>query len=233
MLNPTERPPPSLRAAVRRLHHPGAASRDDGQPRLREALPRLARRRVRLRAVLHARRAEDRDGGPVDRSTAWNPARNSEAISETSLASVSCVRRRSRRSSSLCASLTAGPAGRGRRPCPRRAQRRSTSEATATMAASRSRARRGGRAAARPQDPPRAEHVTAVEDRDRREVDEVEQEARVGERPQQVGVDRHRGGEARGRRRCLRRPARPARRGRSPTGRSACSAARRRPRGTG
>ena len=55
-----------LAAAVRRLHHPGPAARDDREPRLREQPCRLAGEPVRGRILADAGGAEDRDGGPVD-----------------------------------------------------------------------------------------------------------------------------------------------------------------------
>ena len=45
------------------------------------------------------------------------------------------------------------------------------------------------RAAARPEDTPRSQDVAAVEDPDREQVDEVEEEAGIGESPQQIGAD--------------------------------------------
>ena len=54
-------------AAVRRLHHAGAAARDDCPARPRRRGVRSSRASVvRRRALVHARRAEDRDRGPVD-----------------------------------------------------------------------------------------------------------------------------------------------------------------------
>jgi hypothetical protein len=51
-------------------------------------------------------------------------------------------------------------------------------------------------AAAGAQDPPRAEDVAAIEDADRREVDQVEEKPRIGERASQVGIDGDRRSEA-------------------------------------
>ena len=55
-----------LRAAVRALHHAAAAAGDDRPAALGEALADRARRLVRRAAFVHARRAEQRDGRPVD-----------------------------------------------------------------------------------------------------------------------------------------------------------------------
>ena len=71
-----------------------------------------------------------------------------------------------------------------------------TSEAAATRAASRARRIRVGAAAARAEHTPRAEDMPAVEEADRGEVDQVEEEAGVGERAHQIGVERRRRPEA-------------------------------------
>ena len=55
-----------LAAAVRRLHHAGSAAGHDRPAGLREQLRRRARRLVRTAALGDARRAEERDGRPVD-----------------------------------------------------------------------------------------------------------------------------------------------------------------------
>ena len=66
MLKPTERPPPSLQPRF-------AASITPGPPPVTTAKPASAKSRpvsragaVRLAVLVDARRAEDRDGGPVD-----------------------------------------------------------------------------------------------------------------------------------------------------------------------
>ena len=114
---------------------------------------------------------------------AWKPARNSDAISETSESSVS-VRRRSRRSSSALRRSQAVLRDVGGDHAEHERRRSSASEATATTAASR----RASAGSVRPPPARRTRHERrtwrAVEERDRDEVDQVEEEAGVGERAQ-------------------------------------------------
>ena len=94
MLKPTERPPPS-RAAIRRLHRAGTASRHDREPAC--ANSRAVSRAASYVGDPSTTRAEPKidTAGRSIRSTAWKPARNSDAMSATSLANdVSCVCRR-------------------------------------------------------------------------------------------------------------------------------------------
>ncbi len=91
-------------AAVRRLHHAWAAARDDRPA----AAPRTAARsgaRSSYTGDPSPTRAEPKidTAGRSMRCTAWKPARNSDAISETSLASGSRRRSKSRRSRSAVA----------------------------------------------------------------------------------------------------------------------------------
>ena len=144
MLKPTERPPPSLAPRF-------AASITPGPPPVTTASPASANSRAVARAASYVsasprRCAPSRRSRPRgDRSSgrAWKPARNSDAISETSLTSV-VVR-------------PAGAAGRARRSLahsrscgtwatsiPTTSAATVTSEATATRAASRRAARRVG-----------------------------------------------------------------------------------------
>src|SRR5207237_7243237 len=55
-----------LRAAVRGLHHPGAASRDDRESSLGEPARDVTRLPVGGIVLAHAGGAEDRDGRPAD-----------------------------------------------------------------------------------------------------------------------------------------------------------------------
>ena len=55
-----------LAAAVRGLHHAGAAARDDREAGLGEEPRRLPRLAVRIGVLADPRRPEDRDGRPVD-----------------------------------------------------------------------------------------------------------------------------------------------------------------------
>ena len=66
MLKPTLSPPPSLAAAVRRLHHARPAAGHDRPAGLGEEPPRRARRGVRRIVLADPRRAEDRHRRPVD-----------------------------------------------------------------------------------------------------------------------------------------------------------------------
>ena len=120
MLKPTERPPPSL-------HPRFAASITPGPPPVTTAKPASAKRCPVSRAAAYvvepsATRAEPKieTAGRSIRSTAWKPARNSDAISETSLASVSCVRAQEAAvelaRSSLTAALTCGTCARRTMP---------------------------------------------------------------------------------------------------------------------
>src|SRR5438046_2203995 len=72
-----DREPAALaRAAVRGLHHSGPATRDDGEARLGEALPHLARLPVGRVLLVDPGRAEDGDPGPAD------PLDRGEALEE-------------------------------------------------------------------------------------------------------------------------------------------------------
>src|SRR5438067_1362365 len=72
-----DREPAALaRAAVRGLHHARPAARDDGEPRLGEALPHLARLPVGRVLLVDPGRAEDSDPGPAD------PLDRGEALEE-------------------------------------------------------------------------------------------------------------------------------------------------------
>ena len=87
MLKPTESAAALLRAAVRRLHHAGPAARHHGEPCLGEEPRGLARRLVRRRSPRRpARSRRSRRPGGRSAGTPGSPARNSDAISETSLA---------------------------------------------------------------------------------------------------------------------------------------------------
>ena len=93
MLKPTESPPASLQPRF-------AASITPGPPPVTTANPASANARPVARALSYvgvpsSTRAEPKieTAGRSIFCTAWNPARNSDAISEMSLASVSWVRR--------------------------------------------------------------------------------------------------------------------------------------------
>ena len=197
MLNPTESPPPSFAPAVRGLHHAGAAAGHDGQARLGESSRGLASRLVRGRPLLHPRRAEDRHGGPVD------PLHLLEAGEELRgdqrhVAHERPVRTPQEPSVDLVVRAHSLSCGTCATTIPATSAAAVASETTATTARPPARAR--GSAAPPPARSiaPRAEHVAAVEDPDRREVDQVEEEARVGERAQEVGARLHGDDQARG-----------------------------------
>ena len=99
MLKPTESPPPSLQPRL-------AASITPGPPPVTTAKPDSAKSRPVSRAARYGRessvtRAEPKieTAGRSISSTFWKPLRNSEAMIETSLARSSCVRSRTRLSS--------------------------------------------------------------------------------------------------------------------------------------
>ena len=87
MLKPTERPPASLQPRFAASITPGPPPVTTAKPRLGEELRGLARR-DRAAVLADPRRAEDRDGGPVDPRTFWKPPWNSYAIIATSLVEI-------------------------------------------------------------------------------------------------------------------------------------------------
>ena len=189
MLKPTERPPPSFAPRF-------AASITPGPPPITSARPASARSRAvcpRPRRWPSPRRPapspKTETAGRSIRSNAGTPP-------GTRRRSARCRSRTSLRS-------TAGGGGRARCSCSQPVLRDVRREHACDERHGRHDRGDGhqigeppgapGSTAPPPTpDAPRAEHMAAVEDPDRREVDQVEQEAGVGERAQQVGIDGHR-----------------------------------------
>ena len=203
---------------------PSRPARRPSRPRSPASAKSRAVSRARLvgrRLLGDARRAEDRDGGPVDLLRPSGSRRGTPPRSAPRRVLERLVAAPQEPAVELGApSLTGGPAGRGPRPSRATSAAMRHERGDGDDAGEPARLGRVGAPAARAEHAPRAEDVAAVEEPDRGEVDQVEEEAGVRERAQQIGVDRD--GRRRGsrRRRSRRRPGRRARRARSATDRS-------------
>ena len=231
MLKPTEcRPPPCSRGSRPPSRRARRRSRRRNPPARTAPAVSRAKRYGRDSSPTRADPKIDTAGRPIS-STFSNPFRNSAAMKPTSDGISPSCRRSSRRS--IWPLVTADPGERARRSSRARERPRAQSSRRRRCPTSR----RASAGLARP--PPGAEHapgaqdVATVEEADRDQVEEVEEEARVGERTQERRVDGVAVDEAGERAEPARERARRPRRARSATGRTAGRAARRRRRGTG